>query len=57
MTRQQRADRDLAIWQANRDLKPIERMAKLVGDFMTPPLMPINEFEWLLDRVAEQMAA
>jgi len=59
MTSQQLADRDLQVWQANRELPPSERMAKLFGDFWAEPpsLMTEFEFDLILNRVQEAMHA
>ena len=56
MTRQQSADRDLAIWQAHRVLMPCERMELLLFDFLQPPALGETEYDAMLRDVAEAVA-
>jgi hypothetical protein len=56
MTSQQRADRDLQIWQANRALTPRERMDLLFFDFLQPPAVGKDEYDAVLRDVAEAVA-
>jgi hypothetical protein len=57
MTSQQRADRDLAVWQAHRALTPRERMELLFFDFLQPPAVGETEYDAVLRDVAVEMVA
>ena len=57
MTRQQSADRDLAVWQANRALTPRERMELLFFDFLQPPALGETEYDAVLRNLSEEMAS
>ncbi len=57
MTSQQLADRDLAVWQAHRDLTPEQRMEILLYDMMLSPPPCEALYEVTLRLVSEEMRA
>jgi hypothetical protein len=58
VTSQQSADRDLLIWQANRELSPERRIEMLLFDFWLPPVAVQDaRFEEAMKVVEREMSA